>query len=100
MASFGRRTSDPGGPLMASTTRTFVAIAVPEPLGLKLQRLQELLAPDVPGARWSSAGSFHLTLAFLGDVADTDLPEICRSTAAASESVPPFTLRLEGLGTF
>jgi 2'-5' RNA ligase len=85
---------------MASTTRTFIAIAVPEVLGQKLTRLQTLLAPDLPGARWTTTMPFHLTLAFLGDVDDTDLVEVCRTSAASVAKFEPFSIRLEGLGTF
>ena len=85
---------------MASTTRTFIAVAVPENLGQKLARLQTLLAPEVPGVRWSVAQPFHLALAFLGDVADTDLNDVCGATAAAAARHEPFELRLEALGAF
>jgi 2'-5' RNA ligase len=85
---------------MPKTTRTFIAVAVPDALGQKLIRLQTLLAPDLPGVRWTAALPFHLTLAFLGDVADTDLNKVCRATAAAAATVESFELRLEGLGAF
>jgi 2'-5' RNA ligase len=85
---------------MAATTRTFIAVAVPDALGQKLTRLQTLLAPDLPGVRWSAAHPFHLTLAFLGDIPDTDLNDVCRATAAAAAAFEPFELRLEALGAF
>jgi 2'-5' RNA ligase len=85
---------------MASTTRTFIAVPVPESLGQKLTRLQTLLAPDLADVRWTSILPFHLTLAFLGDVEDTDLNDVCRASATSAGSFPPFELRLEGLGTF
>jgi 2'-5' RNA ligase len=85
---------------MPKTTRTFIAVAVPDALGQKLTRLQTLLAPEMPGVRWTSALPFHLTLAFLGDVADTDLNDVCGATAAAAGAVESFELRLEGLGAF
>jgi RNA 2',3'-cyclic 3'-phosphodiesterase len=85
---------------MARTTRTFIALAVPENLGQKLTRLQTLLAPDLPGTRWSETMPFHLTLAFLGDVADTDLNDVCHATKSAVSVLSPFDLRLEALGTF
>ena len=53
---------------MPKTTRTFIAIPIPAPLGEKLTRLQSLLAPQVPAARWTTTLPFHMTLAFLGDV--------------------------------
>lgn len=85
---------------MARTTRTFIAVAVPDTLGQKLTRLQTLLAPELPGARWSETSPFHLTLAFLGDVADTDLNDVCNATTRAVSALPAFDLRLEGLGAF
>jgi len=85
---------------MPRTTRTFVAIAIPELLGMKLTRLQRLLAPEVPGVRWSVIPPFHLTLAFLGDVADVDLKPLCDAVAEATADLEPFELRLEGLGVF
>jgi 2'-5' RNA ligase len=85
---------------MARTTRTFIAVAVPEALGQKLTRLQTLLAPELPGARWTETMPFHLTLAFLGDVADTELNDVCNATTRAASASQPFELRLEGLGAF
>jgi RNA 2',3'-cyclic 3'-phosphodiesterase len=85
---------------MPKTTRTFVAIAIPTPQGEKLTRLQQQLAPQVPAARWSASPPFHLTLAFLGDVADGDLNAVCTAVATACLAFPPFDLRLEGVGAF
>jgi 2'-5' RNA ligase len=85
---------------MASTTRTFIAVAVPDPLGQKLTRLQTLLAPDLSDTRWATTPPFHITLAFLGDVEQGDLNDVCRATVAAVSALQPFDLRLEGLGTF
>lgn len=82
------------------TTRTFIAIPVPESLGAKLTRLQTLLAPELPGVRWSLTPPFHLTLAFLGDVEDTELNKVCRTVDEVAASFPPFDVLLEGLGVF
>ena len=85
---------------MPSTTRTFIAISVPKARAIKLQRLQTLIAPEVPSARWTPFTQFHLTLAFLGDVDERDLPKICRAVAAAAAVHDPFDLQIEGLGVF
>ena len=74
---------------MARTTRTFIALPVPSALGEKLTRLQGLLAPKVPAARWSSSPPFHMTLAFLGDVPDNDLNTVCKAVAEASLAFRP-----------
>ena len=41
-----------------------------------------------------------MTLAFLGDVPDTDLNTVCKAVAQPCGPVPPFELRLEGVGAF
>ena len=85
---------------MASTTRTFLAVAVPEALETKLTRLQQQLAPTLVDVRWSAAPPFHVTLAFLGDVAVADLNTVCKAVVASAAGFAPFMLRLEGLGVF
>lgn len=81
-------------------TRTFIAVAVPEALELKLTRLQARLAGEAPEGRWSVPPPFHVTLAFLGDVETTDLNDLCRAVAASAAPLPRFELKLEGLGAF
>ncbi|QEH38500.1 2'-5'-RNA ligase [Aquisphaera giovannonii] len=85
---------------MPKSTRTFVAIALPPPAASRLRRLQEELAPAFPAARWSPGEAFHLTLAFLGDVLDSDLHAVCRRVAEAAAPLRPFELSLEGVGVF
>src|SRR5262245_54502347 len=82
------------------TTRTFVAIALPDSLGSRLSRLQADLAAEVSGVRWVSDSHFHVTLAFLGDVPNTDLNNVCRAVENAAADIPPLELRVEGLGLF
>lgn len=85
---------------MPKSTRTFVAIAVPEDRAARLEKLQAQLAPEVEKVRWVTPGHFHATLAFLGDVPDTELNEVCRAVGEASAAYPAFEVRLEKLGAF
>jgi 2'-5' RNA ligase len=85
---------------MARSTRTFIALPIPNPLKSKLERLQRLIAPDLPGASWVEPAGFHLTLAFLGDVDDTHLNHVCKAVAEAVKDLPPFGLTIKGLGAF
>ena len=85
---------------MASTSRIFVAFTVPEVQRTRLGRLQGLIAPEIPNARWVTPEMFHVTLAFLGDVPDTDLNVVCRAVAAATSGIPPFKVNLQSLGAF
>ncbi|MGP0066508.1 MAG: RNA 2',3'-cyclic phosphodiesterase [Isosphaeraceae bacterium] len=85
---------------MRETTRTFIAIPIPEPIEKKLVRRQSELTPKVPGCRWTAGLPFHITLAFLGDVRNGDLNELCLAVASAVEPFEPFELQVEGLGAF
>jgi 2'-5' RNA ligase len=85
---------------MPDTTRSFIAIAVPEPLNRQIAVLQAALSPLVSGCRWTSGLPFHATLAFLGDVPSRDLNDLCSVIAASTALFEPFEVHLEGLGAF
>jgi 2'-5' RNA ligase len=85
---------------MPEYTRTFIAIAVPEPVEHELTRLQADLAPEIAGCHWTSTRPFHITLAFLGDVPDSDLNEICPTVTASTVSLDRFEVEVRGLGAF
>jgi 2'-5' RNA ligase len=85
---------------MRETTRTFIAIPIPDAAGSQLVRWQQALAPEIPGCRWVESQPLHITLAFLGDVPNRDLNELCLSVASAAEPFGRFELRVEGLGAF
>ncbi len=83
-------------------TRTFIAIEVPESLGEVLASWQRAPASEVAGCHWSDAAQrrFHATLAFLGDVRNRDLNEVCTGVTAAACAFDPFELELRGVGAF
>ena len=83
-----------------NSARTFIALPIPDTQRTRLGRLQTLLAPDLPGARWVTPDQFHLTLAFLGDVPDLDLVPVCRAVSDATSMFHRLTLNLGSLGVF
>ena len=85
---------------MSKTTRTFIALPLPDPLKAKLERLQRLIAPSVPGAQWVAPEEFHLTLAFLGDVEDIDLSRVCTAVTDAVRDQPINIYTIKSLGGF
>jgi 2'-5' RNA ligase len=85
---------------MASTSRLFVAFTIPPVQKTRLGRLQGLIAPEIPNARWVTPEMFHVTLAFLGDVPDIDLNRVCLAVAEACRGFSPFTVNLKSLGAF
>lgn len=74
--------------------RLFVAVVLPEDVQ---DALAELYA-GIPGARWTAPGQFHLTLAFLGDVAPARLDDLHRCLLAVRN--PPLELKIRGVGHF
>jgi len=74
--------------------RLFAAIALPEDIREQLS----LLCSGLPGARWSPAENFHVTLRFAGDIDETQGEEFhhCLTHVEAE----PFDLRIRGCGTF
>ncbi len=85
---------------MPRTTRTFIALPLPAAVRSRLDALQQALAPAVEGARWVGPEALHLTLAFLGDVADPDLNAVCLAVAESVRKQPRFSLEVRGLGAF
>lgn len=74
--------------------RLFAALAIPEDIGLALQRRQH----GVEGARWRPLDAFHVTLRFFGEVRE----DIARDLDAelATVRVEPFEITLSGAGSF
>ncbi len=73
---------------------------LPDAIGQELAGWQRALAPEVPGCRWVETQPLHITLAFLGDVPNRDLNELCLAVAAAAEPFGRFELKVQGLGAF
>lgn len=80
--------------------RTFIGIGVSETIRANAAALQQALVRSGADVNWVAAANLHVTLVFLGDVDDRELPGICRATAAIAAGEPAFTLRVAGVGAF
>jgi 2'-5' RNA ligase len=74
--------------------RLFIALLLPEPQRSQLALLQS----GLPGARWVSPEKFHLTLRFIGEVAEHDIDDIIH--ALSRLDMPDFQIHLNGIGVF
>jgi RNA 2',3'-cyclic 3'-phosphodiesterase len=74
--------------------RLFVAIAMPD----EVEDACDRFARGFPDARWTELDDLHLTLRFIGAVEHSAFYEI--GEALAHVSLPPFELRLAGIGQF
>lgn len=70
------------------------------PVREELSRVIARLTDEVPGARWVPVQNIHLTLAFLGRVDESRIPEISREIGSAVSDHVDFSVRLAELGAF
>jgi RNA 2',3'-cyclic 3'-phosphodiesterase len=80
--------------------RLFFAVPVPGASRAPLEAALPGLAPLLAGGRLTTAGGWHLTLAFLGQVRPELADAVVRVGEAAVAGVPAARLRLEGSGAF
>ena len=79
--------------------RAFVAAELPERFVEQTHRLSHLLRERMSG-RFARSNTYHLTLAFLGDIDDADAARAMDALDAACTQVEPLSIRACGLGTF
>ena len=80
--------------------RLFLAIELPTPL---LDALDSAIAPlraEAPDVAWVPLAKRHLTLKFLGDVADERLPSVVDMADAVARQHRPFAMRVARFGAF
>jgi len=81
-------------------TRTFIALELDESLQRFLGNVIHRLAQQLPSVRWVKPSGIHLTLAFLGELSDEQLPAAKQAADAAAQQITPFEFRLKELGMF
>lgn len=84
--------------------RLFVAIDLNDEARRAIAEVQQQLAramgdPKRSPLKWARPDHMHLTLAFLGDVAETRVPDVVRAIEPDIQ-VAPFTMALGGVGVF
>jgi len=82
------------------TMRCFVAIELPEAVQRRLARLQQALGWAGSGVKWVRAEQIHLTLKFLGEVPDGQVPAVCEAVQAVAARHGSMTLAVSGVGCF
>ena len=83
-----------------SRIRTFVAVEVSSETRARAALLIERLQASQAQASWTRPENIHLSLKFLGDVEDRDIPDVCRAVARAVDQTGPMSLDIRGLGAF
>lgn len=80
--------------------RLFIAIEVPAQIREAAGELVAQLKKTAPEAKWVAAEKMHLTLAFLGEVAEEAVEAVQQAIEATARVHPQFSLRIKGGGGF
>jgi len=80
--------------------RLFVAVVPPDTALAELEQAVAPLRVAAPELRWTGTASWHLTLAFLGEVREEVLPELQVRLGRAAHRHPPQRLAIAGGGAF
>ena len=86
--------------ILVRQMRLFVAINFPDQIKQVLSSLVKELRRLPADARWVKERNFHLTVQFLGNVPEGQVPDIVASLDRSAAGVPPFRLDLGGVGVF
>ena len=79
--------------------RTFIALDIPDVFRFEIAALARCLEESVNG-RFVEPGNYHITLAFLGDVAASDVQGVADVLEASCASFSSVPLMCDGLGKF
>ncbi len=80
--------------------RLFVAIVLEPRVRLALETLQREIGRRISGVRWIPPNQLHLTVKFLGEVGDGDVPGVCEAVAQATSASSPFAMTVASTGCF
>ena len=80
--------------------RTFVAIELDDEGRRKLASAIDNLRRAVPGVRWVEPGGAHLTVKFIGEIDESDLPAVLEALAEPAAAARPFRMRCAGIQAF
>lgn len=82
------------------TIRSFVAIPLSPQVGKNARNLIRDLSEERDGVQWVPIDNLHLTLKFLGDVVDREVPQVCLAIRQVCAAMEPFGIELAGTGGF
>ncbi len=82
------------------TIRTFVAIPLGDEVSREAIRLIKRLRQPNDGIKWVPTDNLHLTLKFLGEVDNTEVPAVCDVVREVCGEFEPFELHFAGTDGF
>jgi len=85
---------------MERTTRSFIALPLPEAATQSIEKLQRQLRRAMPSLRTPPPESVHLTLRFLGNLTQESLDSVSKSVLSVGLCTAPIALKICGFGAF
>ena len=83
-----------------ASIRTFIAIKASQRVSNNVSSVIRRLAATNDQYRWVDPENLHVTLNFVGDVVDIEVPELCKLIKEAVEIHAPFDMSLQGVNGF
>ena len=80
--------------------RTFVAVNASQRVTNNMTRVVGRLAATKAQYRWVEPENLHLTLNFVGDVVDVEVPELCQLIKNSIQDFESFDMSLQGVSGF
>jgi len=80
--------------------RTFIAIELESEIKKNLSLLIEKLGQKRENIKWVRREGMHLTLKFLGEIKEVQIPEVDNTLKKITENIKPFILKIKGTGYF
>ena len=80
--------------------RSFIAIAVPQPLLDIVRLVQQDFRKSGFSFRWVKPEQTHLTLKFMADLSEADQPAVLEALTETCTLFHPFSLSFQGIGVF
>lgn len=83
-----------------SRLRTFIGVDLGKPIRDRTVALQETMARSGAEVKWVEPENLHVTLLFLGEVEDREIPRVCQIVAETTQMHAAFTMSVETAGCF
>jgi 2'-5' RNA ligase len=80
--------------------RVFFGISLPSQARRRLEEYTTKIRARLPRMKWVEAQNLHVTLRFMGEVADEQIPSIASAAREASLTISAFDILLGRLGAF
>ncbi|MEM7783884.1 MAG: RNA 2',3'-cyclic phosphodiesterase [Planctomycetota bacterium] len=85
---------------MAKKIRTFIGVKASQRVSSNVSRVATRLESTGVEYNWVLPENLHVTLNYVGDVIDVEVPELCKLVKNVVQKFEPFELSLRGVSAF